>query len=128
MPQRQEGEPPPLPSGCELCLREATLDDLDDLVEIVRVGFPDDPEVGYRFPHRDRYPQDYVKWTRREYEGYLAQPGKFVVRVIESTKPIALAVWDIAVLTKSNNSGLSMSSQAREWKPAEHVNCRYGTE
>lgn len=101
----------------DLVLRAATRDDLDDITRIVQAGFPDDPEVNYRFPHREQYPADYMEWTRKEYENYLDQPKKFVVHLIEAPsesdgevvmKPAALAVWDIAVLTKSNDTGIFM--------------------
>ena len=101
-----------------LVLRAATSDDLDSLTRIVQVGFPDDPEVNYRFPKREQYPEDYYEWTRKEYQGYLGQPKTYVVHLIEIAdesdgkvvmKPAALAVWDIAVLTQANGSGTSKS-------------------
>lgn len=96
-------------------LRLATKDDLDGIMRIVRAGFPDDPEVDYRFPARGTYPEDYLKWTRLEYEHYIEQPDKFVVHLAEIPdhsgsevvmEPVALAVWDTAVLTKANGTGL----------------------
>lgn len=100
----------------ELALRNATEADLGDIVRIVQAGFPDDPEVGYRFPLRDEYPEDYLKWTRIEYRGYIQQPNKFVVHLVEAPvksddgkvvmKPAAVAVWDIAVLTENKKAGM----------------------
>ncbi len=100
----------------ELALRNATEADLDDIVRIVQAGFPDDPEVGYRFPLRDEYPEDYWKWTRIEYRGYIQQPNKFVVHLVEAPvmshdgkvvmRPAAVAVWDVAVLTEDKKAGM----------------------
>ncbi|KAK3071575.1 hypothetical protein LTR53_008383 [Teratosphaeriaceae sp. CCFEE 6253] len=73
-------------------VRNATKDDLDDIVRIVQAGFPDDPEVDYRFPSRKEHPEDYAKWTRIEYQDYLEQPEKFEVHLVEAGSPIALAV------------------------------------
>lgn len=103
-----------------LVLRPATKDDLDDVFEIVRTGFPDGPEVDPRFPYRKQYPEDYEKWTRVEYEHYLEQDKKFVFHVIEAPtgtadkvtrKTIALAVWDVAVLTKANGTGMPCTTE-----------------
>ena len=102
--------------------RAATKDDLDEITQIVNASFRHEPEVNYRFPYRDKYPEDYAKWTWKEYEGYLNQPSKFVLHVVETLTqidgeeprlhPIALSVWDVAVHTKANNTCSS--------KPSEH--------
>lgn len=98
-----------------LILRKATKADLDDITRVAQAGFPDDPEFNYRFPHRDKWPEDSWKWTRREYEGYIEQPEKFAVLVVTASvatngkaadRPIALAVWDLAVLTEPTGGGL----------------------
>ncbi|ETS79398.1 hypothetical protein PFICI_09251 [Pestalotiopsis fici W106-1] len=112
-----------------IVVRVATMEDLDDLTKIAQAGFPDDPEFDYRFPHRQKYPDDHWRWTRREYEGYLNQPDKYAVllatlptnqksdeyndehkqeRELNRSWPVsvALAVWDMAVTTESQVSGL----------------------
>jgi len=113
MPNRYQ--PRALHDGPNLC--PVTIDDLDDITQIVWAGFPGDPKVNYRFPLREKYPQDYWNWTRKEYQGYIEQPKKFLVHVVEIPtdedgevvkRPIALAVWDIALLTKDNNTGTSL--------------------
>jgi hypothetical protein len=87
-------------------LRKANEEDLDIITQIVKVSFAREPEQNYRFPHRDKYPEDYRIWTRKEYQGYLEQPEKFVFHVVEASvksnvtvkrQPIALSVWDVAV-------------------------------
>jgi hypothetical protein len=99
-----------------LTLRPGTKADLDNIVRIVCAGFPDDPEVDYRFPWRGQFPEDYVKWTRKEYEHYKEQAKKFVVHLVDTaveseeggkvmSQPVALAVWDIAVLMEAEGTG-----------------------
>ena len=92
----------------KLVLRTATVNHLDGILRVVKAGFPDDPEVKYRFPRRDQYPNDYLEWTCTEYKSYRAQPKKLAVPLIEApdesddeaVTTVALAVWDIAVLTE----------------------------
>ncbi|KAK1081429.1 hypothetical protein LTR33_004692 [Friedmanniomyces endolithicus] len=114
-------------------LRLATKDDLDGIMRIVRAGFPDDPEVDYRFPARGTYPEDYLKWTRLEYEHYIEQPDKFVVHLAEIPdhsgsevvmEPVALAVWDTAVLTKANGTDEGLD----ERRDANKEHCKAFTE
>lgn len=91
--------------------RSAIRSDIDDIFEVVQAGFPDDPEVNYRFPNRSQYPDQYADWTKTEYIGYLNQPKKFEIQVIEaldrygSRSVVALAVWDKAVLTPAADIG-----------------------
>ncbi|OTB09305.1 hypothetical protein M426DRAFT_315877 [Hypoxylon sp. CI-4A] len=86
-------------------MRAATKADLDAITWIVVGGFPDDPGCNYKFPYRTEYPDDFRKWTRLEYEGYLNQPDKYASlvttapvlaegRVIQ--KPIAIGIWDVS--------------------------------
>lgn len=93
-------------SGEPLILRRATKDDLDDITWIVRDGSPDDPGTDYRFPYRDKYPADFWKWTRVEYEEYFDRPDKLVVLVVTAPilddgqtihQPVSVGVWDVAV-------------------------------
>jgi hypothetical protein len=92
-------------------LRFATKADLDDITDVARSGFPDDPEFDYRFPHRHEFPEDNRKWIRREYEQYLEQPEKFATLIVTATvvsdegvtrdRAISVGVWDISPMTKS---------------------------
>jgi hypothetical protein len=114
---------PAVANGSGLIVRRASKADLDDIAKVAQAGFPDDPEFNYRFPYRHKYPEDNWKWTRREYEGYIDQPEKFAVLVVTVTvsesdkaveRPIALAVWDMAVLTEPTGGGLGISSGAHK--------------
>ena len=101
----------------DFVLRGAVKEDVDDIAGLVWAGFPDDPEVQYRFPLREEYPDDYLNWTKKEYLGYIEQKNKYIVHVVETTfvfhggvvvkRPIALAVWDVAALTQEKNTGVS---------------------
>ena len=99
-----------------LSLRLATKTDLDGIVRVVQAAYPDDPDCTYKYPHHREYPDDFMKWTRVEYESYMGQPEKYAVLVVTasindsegrmiSNEPIALAVWDIAVEMKSRSGG-----------------------
>ena len=98
----------------KLFLRTATTGDLDGIVRVVKAGFPD-AEANHRYPRRDQYPSDFLEWTCKAYKGYLEQPKKFAVQLIEApdesnaeaVTTIALAVWEIAVLTKATGLGTS---------------------
>lgn len=83
-----------------LTLREARLEDLEALVDIMQAGYPDDPGCGYKFPYREQYPDDYRTWTGRELQKYLEMSDKFAVMVMVTPedRPVALGVWDVAVL------------------------------
>ncbi|RYP55595.1 hypothetical protein DL771_012349 [Monosporascus sp. 5C6A] len=122
------------PSPSDLQLRRATGADLDNLTKIAQAGFPDDPEWNYRFPYRYKHPEDNWKWTRKEYEEYLDQPGKY--SVLLATLPaeqctdrndssdgdahrtnrisIALAVWDVSVtkMSKDRDGGINERKDA----------------
>ncbi|KAH7377964.1 acyl-CoA N-acyltransferase [Cadophora sp. MPI-SDFR-AT-0126] len=91
-------------------LRKADKSDLEDITTVAQAGFPDDPEFDYRFPKRDKYPEDNRKWIKREYQAYIEQPEKFTVMIVTTpvekdgqvaSQAIALAVWDISVLTEA---------------------------
>lgn len=49
----------------------ATRADLEAITQIHIEGFVEDPQLEYRYPYRNEYPEDYQKWTRRMYESYL---------------------------------------------------------
>ena len=103
MPEVKKSEQP-LRLNSDFTIRNATTNDLDEIVDIVQAGYPYDPEVEYRSILRYKDPE--ARWTRREFQGYIEQPEKFVVHLVMASKPIALAGWDIAVLTKPNRAGI----------------------
>jgi hypothetical protein len=69
--------------------RVATLDDLDDIVDVVQGGYPGDPEFSYRFPHRLVWPEDNRKWVRKEYEEYIVQFVKYTVLVVTAEESVS---------------------------------------
>ncbi|KAI5921283.1 acyl-CoA N-acyltransferase [Camillea tinctor] len=94
----------------DFLVREATEADLNDITEIVKAGFPDDPGCDYKYPYRGDNEEDFRKWTQREYEEYLNQPEKYCVLVVTAPqrsedaviqKPISFGVWDCAVEIRS---------------------------
>lgn len=112
---------PDLPSENAFGLRTATKADLDAIFWIVQASFPDDPGCDYKFPYRDKYPDDFKKWTRLEYEEYLNQPEKFAVLVVTvphaadkgagggvTDKPVAIGVWDMSVETEPMGGGMNL--------------------
>ncbi|CCT63719.1 uncharacterized protein FFUJ_05126 [Fusarium fujikuroi IMI 58289] len=89
-----------------LTLRRATIDDLDDITWVAVNGSPDDPGTDYRFPYRDKYPEDFWKWTRIEHEELFQRPDKLVILVVTAPvlddgevthQPISYGVWDLKV-------------------------------
>tara|TARA_R110002003_G_scaffold96_23_gene7608 strand:+ start:4059 stop:4442 length:384 start_codon:yes stop_codon:yes gene_type:complete len=125
------GEGKSLRVSPDYTIRAATKDDLDDITHVHKVGFVVEPEALYRYPLRNEYPEDYFKWTRKEYEYMLEQPEKFVVHVIDGSsgdqnekakKPVALAVWNVAVEIKAGFSGIRArpSPQASSFESDMH--------
>lgn len=98
----------------DFTLRDATKSDLDDITRIHVEGFEEEPLVKYCYPLRHQYPDDYWKWTRKEYENYIDQPQKYRVHVVDDAhqsndrsalKVMGLAVWDISVTTEAIGAG-----------------------
>ena len=104
-----------LPQNCDFTVRAAKKNDLDDMTQIHVDAFAEEALEQYMYPLRKQYPEDYWKWTRKEYESFLEQPQKFVVHILETpyaapdgsidVKPVGFAVWDIAVLLDSVVAG-----------------------
>ncbi|PVH81301.1 acyl-CoA N-acyltransferase [Cadophora sp. DSE1049] len=97
-------------------LRPATKDDLDEITRVHIAGFTEEPQVHYCYPFRHQYPQDHWRWTRYEYGHYLEQPNKYLVHMLDApleidgsvvVKPVALAVWNLAVLTAAKAPDLA---------------------
>ncbi|KAM0424266.1 hypothetical protein ACHAPT_010411 [Fusarium lateritium] len=87
-----------------ISIRPVTADDLDAVVEIVIKAFPYDEQFAYRYPYREKYPEDHYKYTRLYYAEYLNTTfaGQNTIMVATApdlhnpreTKVIALSVWD----------------------------------
>ncbi|KAL3489019.1 hypothetical protein BJX62DRAFT_210413 [Aspergillus germanicus] len=110
--------------------RVATKADLDELARVHIEGFTEEPQVHYCYPLRHEYPEDHWKWTRREYEDFLAQPQKYLVHVLEATaaangrrsttRTIAgHAVWNLEPLT----AAIDPDPQEKERKDANKKHC-----
>ena len=102
----------------EFILRAATADGLEDITRIHKDGFTEKPLVHYCSPLCGKYLEDHWEWTRKNYVGFLEQPQKSAVHVIETSresdgeviwKPAGLAIWNVAALTKSNDKGILKS-------------------
>lgn len=86
-----------------LSLRTATIDDLDDVIDLACATFPMDPQWDYRFPHRKEFPEDHWKCTRLAYQNLMETPGNVMNIITIPTKkdgkivdrPIAVAVWEL---------------------------------
>ncbi|RYP57028.1 hypothetical protein DL769_009744 [Monosporascus sp. CRB-8-3] len=109
---------PPPPATQGYSLRKANKADLDDITRIHIKGFVEEPMDNYCYPFRSKHREDHFKWMRKEYEYYLDNSQKYLVHVAEaaeqteggvSSKPIALAVWNIDVLAEAPALGKSTS-------------------
>ncbi|KAI9672460.1 MAG: hypothetical protein M1817_003226 [Caeruleum heppii] len=85
-----------------MLLRRATAADVEAITDIAQAAMPDDPQWDYRFPYRDRYPEDNRRWTRQFYQDFFDEPAKFATWVMtvpdaagqrDPGKPVAFAVW-----------------------------------
>ncbi|KAL4722077.1 hypothetical protein ACLX1H_010847 [Fusarium chlamydosporum] len=101
-------------SNGPLTIRRATIDDLNDITWIVANSLPDDPATDYRFPYRDKYPDDFWKWSKEEYAEYFERPDKFYVMVVTAPveddgeiilQPVSVGVWDLIVTSDFAPSG-----------------------
>jgi hypothetical protein len=84
----------------------ATADDVDGKIWVATGSLPDDPATDQISPYRDKYPDDFWKWARKEYTEYFERPDKFYVIVVTATlgddgqvtqQPISARVWDLSL-------------------------------
>ena len=99
---------PSLPAPQGYTWREASKADLDSITNIHIDGFVEEPMDNYCYPRRFRYREGHFRWVRKEYEFYLDNSQKYLVHVAEAPAaavgpptPMALAVWNIAVLAQT---------------------------
>ncbi|KAK3381815.1 hypothetical protein B0H63DRAFT_524498 [Podospora didyma] len=107
-------------TGAAFKLRATTEKDLGAITVIHIEGLIEDPQDMYCLPGRDEHVGEHWKWAREEYWGYVQQPDRYYVFVLEegasagvgagagagtAANPtiVGFAVWDVAVLT--NNAG-----------------------
>ncbi|KAH6975681.1 acyl-CoA N-acyltransferase [Ilyonectria destructans] len=92
------------PNNMDISIRPVTADDLDAVVNIVIKAFPYDEQFAYRYPYREKYPEEHYKYTKMYYAEYLKTTfaGQNTIMVAEApdlenpekTKVIALSIWD----------------------------------
>jgi hypothetical protein len=91
--------------GRQLNIRQGSIDDLDALVDIALAAMPLDPQWNYRFPLRQKFPEDTRYHTSMRYREFLENDSRqWVVSVAESfpaglrkgSKIVAFAVWDVS--------------------------------
>ncbi|KAF4478558.1 gnat family [Fusarium agapanthi] len=92
----------------EYSIREATLDDLDGIVDVVLVAMAHDPQWNYRFVHKDEFPDDHRKFTRLLYQQFISPLNDdWKVILAEVTIPgmlskvVGFAVWDVCYANKA---------------------------
>ena len=94
-----------------LTVRLATPEDLDDIMKVILEGLSDDPKFDYRFPNREKFPEDNRKWLTAEYKSYLENTSKYYFLVVTASdfddKPIATAVWDYSLGAPDTAGGMS---------------------
>ncbi|KAI0834246.1 acyl-CoA N-acyltransferase [Hypoxylon sp. FL0890] len=117
------------PPDKRLALRTATPDDLEDIATVAQEGFPDDPEFNYRFPYRQKFPEDNRKWIVQEYREYLEQPDKYAVIIITASdndnKAVALSVWDISISKAHQGSDLGIPDDPKEQPQRRDANASH---
>ncbi|KAH7039677.1 acyl-CoA N-acyltransferase [Microdochium trichocladiopsis] len=60
-------------------IRLAGHSDLDAIVAVAIAALPADPVNPYRYPRWQEFPEDYAKFTRIRYAGWLAEPNNVVM-------------------------------------------------
>jgi hypothetical protein len=93
-------------------IRQATKDDLDDIVEIHFAAFHDEPDMDYPFPHRREFPDFMKVSTKKRFRSYLAEPEIYSAMVACSKtddvqkimKPVAYAAWRLKDIDTGKNS------------------------
>ncbi|KIW04733.1 uncharacterized protein PV09_04464 [Verruconis gallopava] len=84
----------------DFSIRRATIHDLDDIVDIALAAMPLDPQWNWRFPHRDKFPEDERHFTLLKFKEFITSRDRWLVMVAETDInyvriPIAFAVWDL---------------------------------
>ncbi|KAF4468528.1 gnat family [Fusarium albosuccineum] len=88
-------------------VRAATPEDLDDIVDVVLVAMPHDPQWNYRFVYKDKFPGDHRKYTRLLYQNFISPTNDdWHVSLAETSgsqtprKVVGFAVWDLSYANK----------------------------
>ena len=117
-----------LPTIPPVTHRQARMQDLDMIVEIMVRAMPDDPQWNYRFPCRNLFPNDHWEFTRLRMREFLMNAdGQWMVNVAETASnedpmkllPVAVSVWNMPFpmrdpspleVIESSGSSLMLSS------------------
>lgn len=105
-------------------LRQATLDDVDAVVDISTAAMPADPQYDYRFPLRKQYPKEHRIATRKTIARFLdVEAGQYTVMLAEMAalddprrvKPVAFCVFETANLNLEHGvAGCRKASESSE--------------
>ena len=86
-------------------LRDADLDDVDDLTQIAIAVIPQEPAFQYLYPKADQYPEDVYRNTRIEIKQFIENSiadweyrTMVCQRAGEGGQIIAFSVWEVSVL------------------------------
>jgi hypothetical protein len=122
-------------------LRAASLDDIDEITDVVCTAMPMDPQWDYRMPRRKEFPQDTWNCTRRDYANVLSdeEKEKHRMNVIiapsnedkEVKKIIAVAVWDLTVQHYSMDDGtlsqVPLTTLPQPWRQRSRLLATFST-
>lgn len=98
-------------------IRQATLNDLDTIVEAHFTAFRDDPDLDYPFPYRRKYFEEYKALMRAMFKSYSAEPETYLLSVACSkanedhtiVKVVAYAVWRLQDVSGRHSNCSSLS-------------------
>lgn len=110
------------PDHSDLKLRNATLNDLDAVVDVTVAAFGDSPGTKYLFPHRHQYPNLYRKCLRQGMEKLLRDGdrdrGILNVATLPSNEDpsigavVAIAAWQPEHIRIPTSLGITSSENA----------------
>lgn len=92
--------------------RQATLRDLEAVVDVVLAAMPLDPQWNYRFPYRHTYPKDHRKFTKLLFQFFIDPSyDDWHVMVAEApsiddpqvSRIVAFAVWEVSYINKAKH-------------------------
>ena len=96
--------------------RQAGMEDLDSIVDLMLEAMADDALWNYRFPYRKDFPEDHRNGTRLRMQEFLAG-GQWLVNVAEimsnddpkQSRPIAFAVWNLPHRLRNHGKLLALT-------------------
>ncbi|XXG99224.1 hypothetical protein Hte_005561 [Hypoxylon texense] len=92
--------------NASITIRPVRPEDLDAIVDIVKLAFPYDEQFAYRYPFREEFPEEHHKYLTIHYTKYInnTSAGRNAIMVAETpdkadqgvAKVVAFAIWDNA--------------------------------